>query len=73
MGKYYLYCSRDAGKPNTLFCAVHMLEVSKYFMWNTQVQISWEADISELNGEEIKVEILDKFPITTSISHNFVS
>ena len=29
-------------------------------------------DISEIEGEEIKVEVSDVFPVTTSISHNFV-
>ena len=29
-------------------------------------------DISEIGGEEIKVEVSDIFPVTTSISHNFV-
>jgi B-Raf proto-oncogene serine/threonine-protein kinase len=29
-------------------------------------------DISEIGGEEIKVEVSDVFPVTTSISHNFV-
>lgn len=29
-------------------------------------------DISLLDGEEIKVEMSDSFPVTTSISHNFV-
>jgi B-Raf proto-oncogene serine/threonine-protein kinase len=29
-------------------------------------------DISEIEGEEIKVEVSDIFPVTTSISHNFV-
>lgn len=34
--------------------------------------INWDTDISELESDEIFVEIIDKFPITTSISHNFV-
>ncbi|KAJ8882786.1 hypothetical protein PR048_014600 [Dryococelus australis] len=34
--------------------------------------IPWEADISSLEGEEITVEIQNKYSITTSISHNFV-
>lgn len=37
------------------------------------MQVPWDLDISKLEGEEIRVEILDKFPIPTSISHNFVS
>lgn len=35
-------------------------------------QIPWDSDISTIDCEEIRVEILDKFPVTTSISHNFV-
>ncbi|CAL8114846.1 unnamed protein product [Orchesella dallaii] len=37
-----------------------------------QMQVPWDLDISKLEGEEIRVEILEKFPIPTSISHNFV-
>ena len=29
-------------------------------------------DVSVLDGDEIKVEVSEKFPVTTSISHNFV-
>lgn len=36
------------------------------------LQIPWDSDISTIDCEEIRVEILDKFPVTTSISHNFV-
>ena len=32
----------------------------------------WDMDISEIKGDEIKVEVRDYFPQTTSISHNFV-
>ena len=39
---------------------------------NTDVQIPWDADISMIDTEEIRVEIIDKFPVTTSISHNYV-
>lgn len=35
-------------------------------------QISWDADISMIDTGEIRVKILDKFPVTSSISHNFV-
>lgn len=37
-----------------------------------QVRMSWDSDIALLEGEEIVVEVLEKFPVTTSISHNFV-
>ncbi|KAK9880196.1 hypothetical protein WA026_010068 [Henosepilachna vigintioctopunctata] len=33
--------------------------------------INWDVDISTLKCKEITVEIIDKFPIRTSISHNF--
>lgn len=51
----------------TEMCAVYILGPD-----NTKHLISWDADISLLECDEISVEILDKFPITTSISHNFV-
>lgn len=35
-------------------------------------RIDWDADISTIDSDEIKVEINDKFPVTTSISHNFI-
>ncbi|KAL0274888.1 UNVERIFIED_CONTAM: hypothetical protein PYX00_002918 [Menopon gallinae] len=34
-------------------------------------KISWDEDICNV-GEEIVVQLIEKFPITTSISHNFV-
>ncbi|KOC66021.1 RAF proto-oncogene serine/threonine-protein kinase [Habropoda laboriosa] len=51
----------------TEMCVVYILgtDESKYLT-------SWDTDISLLDCDEISVEILDKFPITTSISHNFV-
>lgn len=48
-------------------CAVYIMGIN-----NSKYLISWDADISLLECDEISVEILDKFPITTSISHNFV-
>ncbi|XP_042884721.1 raf homolog serine/threonine-protein kinase Raf-like isoform X2 [Penaeus japonicus] len=38
---------------------------------NPKVRMSWDSDIAALEGEEIVVEVLEKFPVTTSISHNF--
>ncbi|XP_040563773.1 serine/threonine-protein kinase A-Raf isoform X2 [Lepeophtheirus salmonis] len=38
----------------------------------TKTPISWDMDISLIDSEEIKVEISTYFPVTTSISHNFV-
>ncbi|CAG7832712.1 unnamed protein product [Allacma fusca] len=49
-----------------------MCAVFKFKPSSSKVQVRWEDDISKLEGDEITVEILDKFPITTSISHNFV-
>ncbi|GFQ98698.1 hypothetical protein TNCT_298821 [Trichonephila clavata] len=37
-----------------------------------KVEVNWDDDISSLEGEEIMVEIHERIPITTSISHNFV-
>lgn len=51
----------------TEMCAVYILGMD-----NSKHLTSWDADISLLDCDEISVEILDKFPITTSISHNFV-
>ncbi|XP_076332952.1 serine/threonine-protein kinase A-Raf-like isoform X2 [Tachypleus tridentatus] len=47
----------------------HMCVVYKC---NPRVRLDWETDIATLEGEEITVEIRERFPITTSISHNFV-
>ena len=51
----------------TQMCVVYILGAD-----NSKYLTSWDTDISLLNCDEISVEILDKFPITTSISHNFV-
>lgn len=37
------------------------------------MRVNWDDDINTLEGEEITVEIRERIPITTSISHNFVS
>lgn len=47
-------------------------EMCVVYKGQSKVAIPWEADISSLEGEEVSVEILNKFTITTSISHNFV-
>ncbi|KAG1650969.1 Serine/threonine-protein kinase B-raf [Nymphon striatum] len=39
---------------------------------NNKIKVNWDADITTVEGEEISVEMLETFPITTSISHNFV-
>lgn len=41
------------------------------FVGDPSRPISWDVDISTLNCKEITVKIIDKFPIRTSISHNF--
>ncbi|XP_076654722.1 serine/threonine kinase raf oncogene [Halictus rubicundus] len=51
----------------TEMCVVYILGTD-----NSKSLTSWDTDISVLDCDEISVEILDKFPITTSISHNFV-
>ena len=38
-----------------------------------QSLLSWEQDTALLECDEILVELKEKFPVTTSISHNFVS
>ncbi|XP_053651012.1 raf homolog serine/threonine-protein kinase Raf isoform X1 [Cherax quadricarinatus] len=43
-----------------------------YRKTNPKVRMSWDSDIAMLEGEEIVVEVLEKFPVTTSISHNFI-
>ena len=47
-------------------CAVYRLEDT------SRTPIFWDTAMSELEGEEIRVEVSDKLPITTRISHNFV-
>ena len=39
---------------------------------SSQKPLPWDMDVSVLDGDEIKVEVSEKFPVTTSISHNFV-
>ena len=37
-----------------------------------QTPINWDTDISKVDGDKIRVEVYEFFPVTTSISHNFV-
>ncbi|CAB0040544.1 unnamed protein product [Trichogramma brassicae] len=46
-------------------CYIYITSEDKY-------KIPWDTVITSLDCDEISVEILDKFPIATSISHNFV-
>lgn len=56
-----------AMKLRNLIC-----EMCSVYLGGTDIVVNWDTDISTLNCEEITVKILDKFPIHTSISHNFV-
>jgi B-Raf proto-oncogene serine/threonine-protein kinase len=56
-----------AMKLRNLIC-----EMCCVYLGGTNIIVNWDTDISTLNCEEITVKILDKFPIPTSISHNFV-
>ncbi|RZC41212.1 RBD and/or C1 1 domain containing protein [Asbolus verrucosus] len=56
-----------AMKLRNLIC-----EMCCVYLGDTNIVVNWDTDISTLNCEEITVKILDKFPIPTSISHNFV-
>ncbi|KAG5899621.1 hypothetical protein JTB14_037279 [Gonioctena quinquepunctata] len=47
-------------------------EVCSVYLGDSDIPVNWDVDISTLHCEEITVKILDKFPIATSISHNFV-
>lgn len=47
-------------------------EMCCVYLGGSDVAINWDVDIWKLNCDEITVKILDKFPIPTSISHNFV-
>ncbi|KAH1027361.1 hypothetical protein HUJ05_000888 [Dendroctonus ponderosae] len=39
---------------------------------NSNQLVSWQADISSLDNDLITIKIIDKIPIPTSISHNYV-
>ncbi|KAK7590252.1 hypothetical protein V9T40_001865 [Parthenolecanium corni] len=46
-------------------CVIHAMD-------GTEEVIHWDEDVSALKVEEIRVDIIDRFPIPTSISHNFI-
>lgn len=56
-----------AMKLRNLIC-----EMCCVYLGVSNMPINWDVDISTLECDEITVKILDKFPIPTSISHNFV-
>ncbi|RWS25629.1 serine/threonine-protein kinase A-Raf-like protein [Leptotrombidium deliense] len=47
-------------------------EMCEVFTLNPRHRIEWDQDICTLEGQEIMVETRERFPISTSISHNFV-
>lgn len=47
-------------------------EMCCVYLGNSNIPINWDVDISTLDCKEITVKIIDKFPIATSYSHNFV-
>jgi len=38
----------------------------------SKTPIYWDTDMTQLEGDEIRVEVSDSLPVTTRISHNFV-
>ncbi|KAJ8681446.1 hypothetical protein QAD02_017233 [Eretmocerus hayati] len=58
----------------TEMCTVYMLQggtAGEDPATRTKYKIPWDTDISSLECDEISVEILDKFPIATSITHSY--
>ncbi|XP_054162999.1 raf homolog serine/threonine-protein kinase Raf-like isoform X2 [Oppia nitens] len=47
-------------------------EMCSLFIYHNKQPIEWDRDISSLEGQEILVESRERFPIHTSISHNYV-
>ncbi|XP_077540467.1 serine/threonine kinase raf oncogene isoform X1 [Haemaphysalis longicornis] len=47
-------------------------EMCVVFRCGSRAVVDWAADVAALSDEDISVEIKEKFPVTTSISHNFV-
>uniref|UniRef100_A0A0A9X2K4 non-specific serine/threonine protein kinase n=2 Tax=Lygus hesperus TaxID=30085 RepID=A0A0A9X2K4_LYGHE len=47
-------------------------EMCVVYAVSDNTQIPWDVDLSLIDVDEIRVQIIDKFPVTTSISHNFV-
>ena len=47
-------------------CAVYRINDT------SKTPINWDTDMTQLDGEDIKVEVSENLPITTRISHNFV-
>ncbi|KAH7946780.1 hypothetical protein HPB52_004224 [Rhipicephalus sanguineus] len=47
-------------------------EMCVVFKCSTRAVVDWNEDVSHIEDDDIQVEIKEKFPVTTSISHNFV-
>ncbi|CAG2177050.1 unnamed protein product, partial [Oppiella nova] len=47
-------------------------EMCSVFIYHNKQPIEWDTDIALLEGQEILVETRERFPIQTSISHNYV-
>lgn len=47
-------------------------EMCCVYLGISNIPINWDVDINTLDCKEITVKIIDKFPIATSYSHNFV-
>ena len=49
------------------------IEGLQYLISHFQSKVQWDADISSVEGGEIRVKLKENLSVTTSISHNFVS
>ncbi|XP_018023345.1 raf homolog serine/threonine-protein kinase Raf isoform X1 [Hyalella azteca] len=47
-------------------------ELCSVYKAHPKALLSWDQDIALVEGDEIIVELKEKFPVTTSISHNFI-
>ena len=47
-------------------------EMCDVYTLYSKSRVDWDQDVSSLEGQEIVVETRERFPISTSISHNFV-
>ncbi|KAF2361594.1 Protein kinase C-like phorbol ester/diacylglycerol-binding domain [Trinorchestia longiramus] len=47
-------------------------ELCAVYRAHPKTLLSWDQDIALVEGDEIIVELKEKFPVTTSISHNFI-
>ncbi|XP_064489063.1 serine/threonine-protein kinase A-Raf-like isoform X2 [Ornithodoros turicata] len=47
-------------------------EMCVIYRCSNRAIVDWNEDVTNIEDDEIQVEIKEKFPVTTSISHNFV-